>query len=124
MPTHYYLCPVVGDGSDDNPRRLKVADYYGNHSAVLPDDGTWGIAVVADADHTASISDPDIHPFPSSDLSVRVVDLDPSISTQITDFLSLYGITVSEADTLRDVLVRFSTLADGNFDFDRFGVSD
>jgi hypothetical protein len=38
---------VVGDGSDDNPRRLKVADYYGNHSAVLPDDGTWGIAVVA-----------------------------------------------------------------------------
>lgn len=122
MAKKYYLSPVVGTGSEDDPVRLKVADYYGNHTAVLSSSG-WGIALVSDHDHSASLGDPDVHPFPDVPLDTLISDLPAETVARIDAFLVGYGISTAGA-TLRSVLVDFSTLMDGNFELSRFGVGD
>lgn len=122
MSKKYYLCPVIGTGSESDPHRLKVADYYGHHVAVLQSSG-WGIAVVSDADHTASLAGPDVHPFPDVPLDTPIVELPSETATRIIEFVTLYGIRTDGA-TLRSVLVDFSKLVDSNFDLDCFGVGD
>lgn len=119
----YYLCPIDGTGSESDPYRLRVSDYYGSHVAVFKPGAGWGIAMVSDPDHSASLSDPEIHQFPDVPLDTRISDLPAETAARIEAFLVGYGISTVGA-TLRSVLVDFSTLMDGNFDLGKFGVGD
>lgn len=122
MPKKLYLCPVVGDGSEANPHRLKVADYYGKHVAVMPVSG-WGIALVSDAEHAASLADPDVYPFPA-DPSTLFSALSADHQAALTAFLSGYGVSVAPDSTLESVTLDFVALSGAPFSLTDFRVSD
>lgn len=122
MPKRLYLCPVSGDGSELSPFRLRVADYYGAHVSVLPT-SAWGVALVSDPDHTASLGDPDVYPFPA-DVTTLLSDLTTEHQSSLTAFLNGLGIHVTPQSTLESVLLEFVALSGEPFSLSDFRVSD
>lgn len=73
MSKRWYIAPIIGDGTEGNFYRLKLPAGV-NYSAVIPSnaDGTpkftFGLAIVAAADHTALLNDPELDAIPNSNV--------------------------------------------------------
>lgn len=118
MPVRRYISPVVGDGTDELPYRLKLADFpMRGHVATIPSnpDGTpkfgWGLAVVAAtaAEHDAIAADAQIRQFPDIPLDAPVSTLSGQQRTRIRNFLEERGLDtawITNATLFRQI-VRF-----------------
>lgn len=67
MPAKYYISPIIGNGSEDNPFRAKISDYPGvSCSSIIPSkpDGTprftWTLVYVSGLDFSALDADLEI----------------------------------------------------------------
>lgn len=60
MPVKWYISPVIGDGSDENPRRAKVMDYGVACSAIIPSGTSWALVYASAPDLSALDADPEI----------------------------------------------------------------
>ena len=115
----YYLSPVVGTGSEQDPYRLKISDYYGHTVAVVDPTLGWGVGMVRDELHAASASDPDVYRFPAG-LSTLIGELPADHQSQLVAFLTGYGLPSSS--TLGEALRMFALLSDDRFEVSNFGV--
>lgn len=133
MPIRYYICPVVGTGTGQDPQRPKVADYHKvsapiHYSAAIATGPTgltvkpWCIARVEGVDLTAIEADPqcvDIFEKLTNAVGTRaeviswlkthaVADVPAAMRTRISTRLSALGIDttgITLTTTLWDVVV-------------------
>ena len=114
----YYLSPVVGTGSIDDPFRAAVAD-YGQQSvaAIIPTglDGRpvfpWALTIVGRLNHGPLLSDAALGPLPDFPKDVRLSAMSAVAKTQLENGLSLFRLPttlIGEAsrawrDVLRDI---------------------
>lgn len=54
----YYISDIIGDGTEDNPYRAKIADEGVAHASIIPSDpetgrplNTWALSIVAAQNH-------------------------------------------------------------------------
>lgn len=65
MAKRYYICDVIGDGSDADPYRASVADSGAAVAAVMPDNDpqtgrplvSWCLAIVSATNHAPILAD-------------------------------------------------------------------
>lgn len=128
----YYISPIVGDGSDLNPFRPKVANYGVAWVACIASGlnggpkHNWALVLVNAIDHTPLIDDPDIRAIPQAALDNTLATL----STQqrqflrsIIDGLGLDTSQITAQTTLRQVLRYLGRTLDANFSESRFDVA-
>lgn len=87
MAVAYYLCPIIGDGTIDNPYRSKAHLYAQNIATVIstrPSDGrltgTRALSMVACGDHAALLGDPDIEFIPIDRVMLVGREIDPNFT--------------------------------------------
>jgi hypothetical protein len=128
----FYLSPIIGTGTDDDPYRTKLSDYGVNHVAVIPNgaDGrplfNRALCIVASADHTQLVADGAIDRFPDLSLDAQMSSLTNAERTRIRNFLTNrnIAITFTNTDTYRSVLRKIGRHFDARFDENRFDVSE
>jgi hypothetical protein len=127
MARRWYLCPVVGTGTEDDSYRAKVADFGVNHIAVIPSkpDGTprfgWCLVKVNAASFAALDADADLDGFPLVSLDATVASLPAGARTRLRAALERRGIDTSDvtgSTPLRAILRRLGRLLDDRFDED------
>lgn len=129
----FYVAPVIGDGTEFNPYRPKVANYAVNWSVILPSkpDGTplfpWCLVIVGAPDHTALVNDVDLDAFPEITLDSTLSVLNKAQRDRLLGFLTKRGVDTSGLtinSTFRDVLVRIGGALDANFKTEKFDVAE
>lgn len=127
----YYISPIVGDGSESNPFRPKVANYgvpWVGVQSTGPDgrpDRTWSLVLVNTTDHTALIADPDIRAIPMAALDNTLSTLTTQQRQFLRDVVQELGLDTSQVTaqtTLRQVLRQIGRALVGSFDENRFDV--
>ena len=133
MSKRFYVCKVVGDGSEYNPYRPKVADYQVNWAGMIQSnpDGTpkYGFAFViaATIDHTQLLADPQIKGIPELSLDATISTLpkatrDAMLAVFDQEGIDRTGLTLQS--TMRQVLRRIGRHLAADFDENRFDVAD
>lgn len=111
----WFLCPVIGSGTEADPYRAKVADLGVDHSAMIPSraDGTprflWCIVAVDTASFTALDTDTDLDGIPDISLSTELRDLSAAARNRLQTALSKRGIDttgITLSTTVGQVLLR------------------
>jgi len=132
MSRRYYLAPIIGAGTMEDPYRAKVTAYHVNHSAVIPTgaDGhptsAWALCVVEAPDHTALIADSELDALPPLTIDENLSRLSVGARAVLLDKLTTLGIDITGIDqdtTFRTVLRRLGQHLDAKFHEDRMSVS-
>jgi hypothetical protein len=103
--TRYYVCPVVGTGTRQDPYRPKAADYSVAYTCVLraaPDGRPaqlWSLCLVDTSDHTALLADPTLYAM-DTDLQAAPTE------TTLTTLTTMTGVDLTGVPTWRDVVAR------------------
>jgi hypothetical protein len=127
----YYLCPIVGDGSEFNTYRAKVADYNVNHLAVIPVDMTtgkplftWCLVLVDTINHTPILNDLAINAMPDFNLDGKVADI-PSVTANAlkTTLQTKYAVNITGINIYRMVIRKVGQTLDHNYNENNFDVS-
>ncbi len=134
MSKRYYLAPVVGDGSEENAYRLKVADYGVNHTAVIASDPTtgrpvvpWGLAIVATPNHLPLLQDSTLDAAPDVAFDTKWTAIRTKTRAEFATRLQARGIDtsfLSSVDGFRDVIRHLGQVLDTNFAEDNFDVAE
>lgn len=128
----YYLCDLVGDGSEDNPYRPAVADLGYRFSATWSTgadgrpSGTWALAIVAAANHTPLRNRPGIDPMPDVSLDIRLSAVQAATRSQMEAAMARRGIPAlaGNADGYRELIQHIGRKASPAFDVDAFDVAE
>mgnify|MGYP001585652372 CR=1 FL=1 len=132
MAKRYYLSPVIGDGSEDNPVRAKVKDYGVSQAPVIPSgpDGmplfNWCLVVVNTVNHAPLLADVAIDALPDVPLDLKVNSIHTSARQAMVSALTKRGIDTSiitQADGYRDVIRGIGQVLQANFNENNFDVS-
>lgn len=127
----YYVCPVVGDGSESSPYRPKVADYGVSYVALLgqnPDGSTrrqWAFVLVNALDHTSILADNQIFALPDLSLDATLGALSNPQRNAVIRYMNDIGIDTSGVNTnttVRDVVRLFAAEQESPFDENAFDV--
>lgn len=115
MVKRYYLTQIVGTGTDASPYRAAVGDEaMMSHATMIPSlpngapRSTWGLAVVAGADHTAASSRTDTDALPPTSLDTSLSTLSQQERKRVGDALARWGISVPadwSTGTLRTLIL-------------------
>lgn len=133
MAKRYYISPIVGDGSIDNPYRPKVADHGVAWSGAIPTgpDGKplkpWALVIVAAKNHAALIADPDIDDLPDFPLDGKVSSVHTATKNAMKAKMEKRGIAtgfVDGTDGYREVIRGIGKLLDPTFDENNFDVAE
>lgn len=121
----FYLAPMVGAGTDEDPRRPKVADYPVNWTSVgTVDSGVWTLCLVAALNHTALVNDTALFVMPDITFDVTVGALSKAEQNRLKNGLTkfgigdlVYGIGTSYRELLQLIAARLTTgFNENNFD--------
>lgn len=128
MAKRYYVAPVVVEQDPDlGPlRKLDLPAGVG-YSAVIPDTGDWGLAIVATNNHASLTSDSKLVALADFPLDGKLSALGSNARTQMLNRLSQkFGITLDLAglDAYRDLVRQIGRKADSSFNEDAFDVAD
>ncbi len=135
MAKRYYLCNIIGDGSDDNPYRPAVADYEasGVSWAGVIESGPDGRPIHADClvivnteDHSALRRDARIDAMPDFALDGKMSAINNVVKTAMVNALRRRGIVksgISNTDGYREALQQIGQQRSGAFDIDKLDVS-
>lgn len=129
----YYICPVIGDGSEFNAFRPKVADYNVSWVGVVAQnpDGTlkrpWSVVLVNTVNHDPLIADPEIRAVPQVALDNTLGSLTQAqrnFLRNLYDELGLDRTWVNNQTTLREVLRYAGRELEVSFSENNFDVAD
>lgn len=132
MAKRYYLCDIVGDGSEDNPFRPLVADY--NMSYVMAcDSDAVGRPLHADAlvlvdteDHSQLRGKPGIDSMPDFALDGKMSAINNAAKAALSAALKRRRIDdsgLTNIDGYREVLSQIGRQRAVAFDIDNFDVN-
>jgi len=133
MSKRFYICKIVGDGSETNSYRPKVADYPVKWAGMIPSnpDGTpkYGFAFViaATLDHTQLLADPQIKGIPELSLDAQLSSLTKATRDRLLAYFDAEGIDrtgLTLQSTMRQVLRRIGRHLEPDFSENRFDVSE
>jgi len=133
MSKRFYICKIIGDGSDENPYRPKVADYPVKWASILTsnEDGTpkfgFAFAIVATTDHTGLLADAQIKGMPELSLDAQISTLSKTVRDKMLAYFDEEGIDrtgLNLQSTMRDVIRRVGQHLIANFTENNFDVKE
>lgn len=128
MAKQFYLCDLVGGGTEFDPFRAAVADHGVNHVAVFPpnNQGSSVLVLVATVNHNVLRGDPRIDPLPEFPLEGKLSALRTETRTEVENAISRRGFDQpwSNSDAYRDVIRSIGQQLDSHFDENNFDVSE
>lgn len=137
----YYVCPVIGDGTEDNPYRLAIQDYPDTpfEAGEIPVDMNsasanygkplhkFGLILVAARHHGKLISDNRMKPLPQVDLDVKLSSVHTATKNQMVADLKSIGIDtafIAGTDGYREVIRAIGRITNPDFDENSFDVNE
>lgn len=127
----YYISPIIGDGSIDNPYRPKVADYGVPWAGLIPTDqdgkpvAVWALVLVSAANHAKLLADKDIHGLPDFPLDGKVSAIQNATKNVMKARLAARGIDtafIDGTDGYREVVRGIGRKLQADFDENNFDV--
>ena len=128
----YYLSPIVGTGTEEDPYRPKIADYGVSWSCVISSDELtgqpkrpWCVAVVEAADHATLLADTTLDAIPNISLDTLVSSLSKTIRDKLKTRLDALGVDtrgLSIDDPIRLWVRAIGRHIEPAFHESRFGV--
>ncbi len=116
----YYLSPIVGSGTSDDPLHSRVAAYDASVVSLMPSNpatgsprSAWTLSAVGAANHSWLLRDPQLGALPDVPLDTHLSDLDARAAASLRASLARFQIDRSVLDsayTYRDVLVYLARL--------------
>lgn len=109
----YYISPIIGDGTEFNPYRAKIADYGVATVSVIASDPTgkpllsYALALVSATNHGRILADAAIDALPDFPLDGKVSAINTATKNAMIAKLQARGIDTSfigNADGYRDVI--------------------
>lgn len=132
MSKRYYISPIVGDGTEENSFRPKVADYPVKWVGIIPSDPVtglplfaWTLVLVEAQNHGQLISDGAIDPMPEFPLDGKVSAIHNATKNDMLARLQARGIDttfIGNADGYRDVIRGVGRHLEPTFDENNFDV--
>lgn len=132
MAKRFYLSKIIGDGTEQNPYRPKVADYSVSWSGVIPsnEDGSpkfgFTFVIVNTQNHAALLADPQIKGMPELSLDAQISTLSKAVRDKMLAYFDDEGIDrtgLTLQSTMRDVLRRIGKHLTESFDENNFDVN-
>lgn len=126
----YYVCKIIGDGSDSEPYRPKVADYpvawvgmVGSNPNGTPRFG-WALVLVDTVNHDQLLNDNQIKAIPDATLDSTFGSLNTPTRNAVRNFLNAEGIDTQwiQNGTLIRKIIRYlgqqhaAAFSENNFD--------
>lgn len=131
MSKRYYVCNIIGVGSDEDPFRPAVADFGVSWVASIlsGDDGhpvyADCLALVETADHTKLRNAVGVTPMPDFPLDGKLSAIQNGTKNAMMSALGTRGFdttALGNADGYRDVLQSVGRQRDPAFDVDKFNI--
>lgn len=132
MSKRFYISKIIGDGTEENPFRPKVADYNVSWSGVIPSnpDGTpkfgFTFVIVNTRDHQPLLDDPQIKGMPELSLDAQISTLSKVTRDKMLAYFTEEGIDrtgLTLQSTMRDVLRRIGKHLSASFNENNFDVN-
>lgn len=132
MAKRYYVCDVIGDGSEFDPYRAKIADMDVAWSGITPTDetgtptSTWALAIVETVNHARLSGTPGIDQLPDISLDIKTAAISTVAKTQLNNMLSrrsIGGVAVNSADSYKDVINQIGRSIQPSFSADNFDIA-
>ncbi len=130
----YYISKIIGDGSDLNPYRTKVAGYGVNHVSVIENDPATGaplhafaLCLVNAVNHAPLLIDPDIDALPDVGLDIKMSAVHTATKNALLSRLTARGFDTADfgtADGFRDVVKGIGLQLSPTFNENHFDVSE
>lgn len=134
MSKRYYISPIIGDGSEFNPFRPKVADYGVSWAGSIPSDpntgqplSTWALVVVNAKNHAALLADDAINALPDFPLDGKVSSVHTATKNNMIAKMKKRGINtafIDSTDGYREVIRGVGKILDPQFDENNFDVAE
>lgn len=137
MSKRYYVSKIVGDGSEENPFRPKVADHGVNWVGSIitdenPESPNYGkpvhtscFVLVNTINHAVLRGDPDIDDMPDFPLDGKVSSINTATKNAMITALQKRGFdtsAISSTEGYRETLQTVARQRDPNFNIDNFDV--
>ncbi len=130
MSKRWYISPIIGTGTDDDPYRAKVANVAGiaGYVAHIPTDSAgvpvsdWALVLVSAADHSLITSDPDVDVLPNRALDTVPTNSERTLVRAVLARRSVHRQTIDTALTFREFLRALGRQFDDTFDERGMGV--
>lgn len=132
MSKRFYITKIIGNGSEENPYRPKVADYNVSWSGVIPSnpDGTpkfgFTFVIVNTQNHQALLDDPQIKGMPELSMDAQISTLSKAVRDKMLAYFDEEGIDrtgLTMQSTMRDVLRRVGKHLSAEFDENNFDAN-
>lgn len=123
MAIRYYLSPIIGTGSYDDPIRPKLADTGVSYVTLIATIGhpsgakTWCLCSVESTDFAALEADSALGKFPSADATALISSFSNGVRNQLQNQFDSRGIplTVNSFNTLGDLITALGQLFEPGF---------
>lgn len=129
----YYICDIIGDGTEENSFRPSVADEGVSWVGPIPSDpvtgrplSTWALVLVAAPEHGKLCNKPGIDPLPDFPLDGKVSAINTATKNAVDAMLARRGIAASfgSADGYRDAVRAVGRENDPAFDENNFDIAE
>lgn len=135
MAKRYYMCDIIGDGSEFNPYRPAVADHGVAWVGSIPTDPntgaptqTWALVLVATGNHAKLRGRQDIDPLPDFPLDGQAAAIAAAERGAMKAAMRRRNLganaIVDGRDGYRHVIRALGKAADPNFDENKFDIED
>lgn len=132
MSKRYYVCDVIGDGSEESPYRPKIADQ--NVARVtqmsFDDSGTltkpWALVLVDTINHARLSALPGIDQLPDVSLDIKKSAISTASRSQLSSMLSrrdISSVNISSTDSYKNIINDIGKSLDASFTADNFDVA-
>lgn len=128
----YYISTIIGDGSEFDSFRPKIADYGVSWVGIIPSDPTtgqplfpWTLVLVEAINHAAILADKAIDALPDFSLDGKVSAINTGTKNNMISALQARGIDtafIGRSDGYRDVIRGIGKVLDPNFNTNQFDV--
>jgi hypothetical protein len=132
MSKQYYICEIIGDGSDFNPYRPAVADSNVSWTASIPSDPTTGVplyenclAIVGTSNHGVLNNNSKIDALPDFPMIGKLSAMQGKAKADMDTMLTKRGFStanVQASDGYKDLLQAIGKQRDTAFDISIFDV--
>lgn len=134
MSKRYYISPIIGTGSEEDPFRPKVADYGVSWAGSIPSNpntghptSPWALVIVNAKNHAALLADGTIDALPDFPLDGKVSSVHTATKNAMINKMQARGIDTSfiaGTDGYREVIRGVGKILDPQFDENNFDVAE
>lgn len=133
MALLYYICPIVGSGTKQDPWEATIHSTGAPYAAFIAHNANgsprfnWALCLVGGNNHAAIQLDTNKKAFPQVPLDTQLADIDATVRSNWQTVLTNHGVDLSGItlqSTVRQVGRRVAQRLDAVFDFDRCFLLD